>query len=137
MINLYTETNFCHEFELNFINWIENCISSKDFSFTEISYIFVDDVYLHKVNMEYLNHDTYTDIITFDYSVGKNLSADIYVSVDRIKENAEKFDVDFYNELARVMIHGILHLMKYDDHTEEEKFQMRKLENECLSHLKY
>ena len=137
MINLYTETNFCHEFELEFINWIENCIKNKDFTFDEINYIFVDDIYLHKMNMEYLQHDTYTDIITFDYSVGKNLSADIYISVDRIKENSEKYETDFYNELARVMIHGILHLMKYNDHTDEEKKQMRALENNCLKELKY
>ncbi len=137
MINLYTETNFCHEFELQFINWIVNCIKNKDFTFDEINYIFVDDIYLHKMNMEYLKHDTFTDIITFDYSVGKNLSADIYISVDRIKENSEKFNTDFYNELARVMIHGILHLMKHNDHTDEEKKHMRILENECLKELKY
>jgi len=137
MINLYTETNFCHDFELEFSNWIENCIQVKGFSFDEINYIFVDDIYLHKMNMEYLQHDTYTDIITFDYSVGKKISGDIYISVDRIKENSEKFATDFYNELARVMIHGVLHLMKYNDHTDEEKRQMRKLEDSCLSHLKY
>ncbi len=137
MINLYTETNFCHDFELHFINWIENCIKNKVFIFDEINYIFVDDIYLHKMNMEYLQHDTYTDIITFDYSVGKNLSADIYISVDRIKENSEKYQTDFYNELARVMIHGVLHLMKYNDHTDEEKIKMRALEDGCLKELKY
>ncbi len=137
MINLYTETNFCHEFELQFINWIEKCIKNMNFNFDEINYIFVDDIYLHKMNMEYLQHDTYTDIITFDYSVGKKLSADIYISVDRIKENSEKFQTDFYNELARVMIHGVLHLMKYNDHTDEEKKQMRSLEDACLKELNF
>ena len=137
MINLYTETNFCHDFELQFINWIENCIKNKYFTFDEINYIFVDDIYLHKMNMEYLHHDTYTDIITFDYSVGNKLSADIYISIDRIKENSEKFNTDFYNELARVMIHGVLHLMKYNDHTDKEKKQMRSLEDTCLKELKY
>ena len=137
MINLYTETNFCHDFEREFVEWIENSIKNKAFTFDEINYIFVDDIYLHKMNMEYLQHDTYTDIITFDYSVGKNLSADIYISVDRIKENSEKYQTDFYNELARVMIHGVLHLMKYNDHTDEEKKQMRALEDECLLNLKY
>ncbi len=135
MINLYTETNFCHDFELEFINWIEKCINEKQFQLDEINYIFVADIYLHKMNMTYLQHDTYTDIITFDYSVGKKLSADIYISVDRIKENSEKYETDFYNELARVMIHGILHLMKYNDHTVEEKKQMRSLEDNCLSKL--
>jgi len=137
MINLYTETNFCHEFEREFIEWIENCIQKKDFILDEINYIFVDDVYLHKMNMEYLQHDTYTDIITFDYSVGKTLSADIYISVDRIRENAEKFGTDFYNELARVMIHGVLHLMKYKDKTEDEQKEMRAQEDTCLSQLNY
>ena len=137
MINLYTETNFCHKYKKEFIEWIEKCIKEKGFQFDEINYIFVDDVYLHKMNMEYLQHDTYTDIITFDYSVGKNLSADIYISVDRIKENAEKYQTDFYNELARVMIHGILHLMKYQDKTPEQKAQMRLQEDTCLKQLQY
>jgi len=135
MINLYTETNFCHEFERKFIEWIENCISSKNFITGEINYIFVDDIYLHKMNMEYLKHDTYTDVITFDYSVGNNLAADIYISVDRIKENSETYQIDFYNELARVMIHGVLHLMKYDDKTELERAEMRKQEDACLQKL--
>ncbi len=137
MINLYTETNFCHDFEKEFINWIQNCIQKKDFILDEINYIFVDDIYLHKMNMEYLQHDTLTDIITFDYSVGKSLSADIYISVDRIKENADKFDTDFYNELARVMIHGVLHLIKYKDKTDNEKKEMRHQEDLCLSKLNY
>lgn len=137
MINLYTETNFCHKYEREFIEWLENCIQHKDYSLDVINYIFVDDVYLHKMNMEYLQHDTYTDIITFDYSLGKNLSADIYISIDRINENSVKFNTDFYNELGRVMIHGILHLMKYNDHTDAEKQIMRAQENECLTKLNY
>jgi len=137
MINLYTETNFCHEYELAYIKWIEKCIETKEFTFSELNYIFVDDVYLHKMNMEYLQHDTYTDIITFDYSVGKDLSSDIYISIDRIRDNSEKFKTDFYNELARVMIHGILHLMKFNDHSDDEKIQMRGLEDECLTKLEY
>jgi len=119
------------------MEWLEKCISDKNFILDEINYIFVDDIYLHKMNMAYLQHDTYTDIITFDYSIGKKLSADIYISVDRIQENSEKFDTDFYNELARVMIHGILHLMKFNDHTDEEKKEMRKQENLCLDKLTY
>ncbi len=137
MINLYTETNFCHKYEKEFINWLQNCINSRNFKEDEINYIFVDDVYLHKMNMDYLQHDTYTDIITFDYSVGKTLSADIYISVDRIRENSEIYKTEFYTELARVMIHGILHLMKYKDKTENEKKQMRKQEDICLSQLKF
>jgi len=137
MINFYTETNFCHEHEKEYLSWIEKCIKDKDFTFSELNYIFVDDVYLHKMNMEYLDHDTYTDIITFDYSVGKELSSDMYISVDRIRENSEKFNTDFYNELARVMIHGVLHLMKFNDKTEEEIKEMRSQEQQCLDKLKY
>ena len=137
MINFYTETNFCHKHERVFMEWLQNCITNKNFILDEINYIFVDDIYLHKMNMEYLKHDTFTDIITFDYSVDNNLSSDIYISVDRIQENSEKFQTDFYNELARVMIHGILHLMKYNDHTDEEKVEMRKQEDLCLEKLVY
>jgi len=136
MINFYTETNFCHEQENEFIQWINACILDKNFTFSELNYIFVDDVYLHKMNMEYLDHDTYTDIITFDYSVGSELSADMYISVDRIKENSEKFNTVFYNELARVMIHGILHLMKFNDKTDAEIKEMRNQETICLTKLK-
>jgi len=137
MINFYTETNFCHKYERNFMEWLQNCVLEKKFILDEINYIFVDDIYLHKMNMEYLQHDTFTDVITFDYSVGKKLSADIYISVDRIQENSEKYITDFYNELARVMIHGILHLMKYDDHTKDEKIEMRNQEDVCLKKLIY
>ncbi len=137
MINFYTETNFCHDYEKEYLNWIEKCILDKEFTFTELNYIFVDDVYLHKMNMEYLDHDTYTDIITFDYSVGKELSSDMYISVDRIRDNSEKFKTEFYNELARVMIHGVLHLMKFNDKTEEEIKEMRSQEQQCLDKLKY
>jgi len=137
MINFYTETNFCIEHENELRNWIEHCLQSKNFSMDEINYIFVDDIYLHKMNKKFLNHDTFTDIITFDYSDENLLSADIYISIDRVKENAEKFKVEFYNELSRVLIHGILHLMGFKDKTEEEKMEMRKQENLCLKNLKF
>ena len=135
MINFYTETNFCLEHENEFLQWIETCIKSHGFDLGEINYIFVDDIYLHKMNRKFLDHDTFTDIITFDYTTGKLLSADIYISIDRIKENAEKYEVDFYNELSRVMIHGVLHLMGFKDKTEVEKKLMREQENKCLEKL--
>ncbi len=135
MINFYTETNFCLEYENEFRAWIANCISFNDFELGEINYIFVDDIYLHKMNKKFLDHDTYTDIITFDYTVGNNLSADIYISMDRVKENAEKYVVDFYNELSRVMIHGILHLIGFKDKTKEQKAEMRKQEDKCLNKI--
>jgi len=137
MINFYTETNFCLEHENEYLSWIETCILSHNFELGEINYIFVDDIYLHKMNKKFLDHDTYTDIITFDYTVENVLSADIYISLDRIKENAEKFNVSFYNELSRVMIHGVLHLMGFKDKTLEEKAQMRNEEDKCLNKIDF
>ncbi len=137
MINFYTETNFCLDHENEYLSWIELCIKKNKFQLGEINYIFVDDVYLHKMNTKFLNHDTLTDIITFDYSIDKLLSADIYISIDRIKENADKFNVDFYNELSRVMIHGVLHLMGLKDKTESDKLEMRKAEDLCLADLSF
>jgi rRNA maturation RNase YbeY len=137
MINLYTETNFCHKYERNFREWIEKCIKNKNFSYEEINFIFVDEVYLHKMNIEYLQHDTDTDVITFDYTENKILSGDIYISIDRVKENAQNFNTEFYDELARVMIHGILHLMRFNDKTQEEQQEMRLQEDSCLKDLFY
>jgi rRNA maturation RNase YbeY len=135
MINYYTETNFCLEHENEFLQWIETCVLSHNFLLGEINYIFVDDVYLHKMNKQFLDHDTLTDIITFDYTENNLLSADIYISIDRVKENAELFKVPFYNELSRVMIHGVLHLMGLKDKTDQEKETMRKNEDECLKKI--
>ena len=97
--------------------------------------IFCDDTYLHKLNVEFLKHDTYTDIITFDYSVGNELIGDVYISVERVKENAGTFDVTFENELKRVLIHGILHLCGYKDKTAQEADEMRAKENKYLKLL--
>ncbi len=137
MINFYTETNFCIEHENEYFSWISTCIENKKFVLGEINYIFVDDIYLHKMNKKFLEHDTLTDIITFDYTIDKILSADIYISIDRIKENAEKYKVEFYNELSRVIIHGILHLIGFKDKTENQKLEMRKQEDLCLKKLKF
>lgn len=98
-----------------------------------LNYIFCDDEYLHRINVEFLNHDTYTDIITFDYCVGDELISDVYVSVERVKENAENFSPSFEEELHRVLIHGLLHLCGYKDKTEEESGIMRTKENYYLS----
>ena len=110
----------------------KSVIEEKDFELGEINYIFCNDEYLHKINVEFLQHDTYTDIISFDYTLGKNISGDIYVSIERVKENAQKFNVTFDNELHRVIIHGILHYLGYKDKTEEQKKEMRNKENQCL-----
>lgn len=112
--------------------WIKNIAGLEKKEVGEISYIFCTDEELLKINIEHLQHHTYTDIITFDYTEEKKISADIFVSIDRVKENAEKFNTDFENELHRVMIHGVLHLCGYKDKTKEQSEIMRKKENRAL-----
>ena len=131
-INFYSENEFILEDEANYVSWIENVIASEDKSLEEISYIFCDDEYLLKINIEYLDHDTYTDIISFDYSVGKILQGDIYISTERVRENSESFNVKFEDELRRVLIHGVLHLSGYKDKTEEDAALMRSKEEEKM-----
>ena len=101
----------------------------------DITFVFCDDNYLLKINKEFLDHDTYTDIITFDYSVGNEIISEIYVSIDRVEENAKKYKQTFENEIHRVMIHGVLHLCGYNDKLAEEKQIMRDKENHYLSLL--
>jgi len=135
MIAFNYETSFELTNEKETSNWIENCIEKEGFELGEINYIFCDDAYLHKINVEFLQHDTLTDIISFDYTLGKLVGGDIFISIDRIKENANQFNVPFNNELHRVIIHGVLHYMKYKDKTDTEKETMRSKENECLENL--
>lgn len=136
MILFNYETEFELSNEKSTSDWILKCIEHETFELGELNYIFCDDEYLHKINVEFLNHDTLTDIISFDYSIGKLVSGDIFISVERVKENANNFNVSFQNELHRVIIHGVLHYMKYKDKTIEEKTLMRNKENECLELLK-
>ena len=98
----------------------------------EINFIFCNDDYLQKINEKHLQHTDLTDVITFDYSQRKKLIGDIYISIERVKENASKFDTTFKSEIARVMIHGILHLIGYDDKSKTEKKRMREMENKFL-----
>jgi len=135
VIEFNYETNFTLNNEEQLINWVENCIVSNKFKVGEINYIFCDDVYLHKLNVEFLQHDTYTDIISFDNTMGKLISGDIFISIDRVKENSTVFTSSFEDELHRVMIHGVLHYMGYKDKTTEEKEMMRAKEDQCLSTL--
>ena len=133
MINFYNETVF----ELNNLilihNWISDTIKEESFKEGEISYIFCDDDYLLEKNIKYLKHSTLTDIISFDYTMGKLISGDIFISIDRIKDNAKDFKVSFSDELHRVIIHGILHFCGYKDKTQEEKKLMRSKEDYYLS----
>ena len=98
-----------------------------------INYVFCDDAYLNNINVKYLQHDTFTDVISFDYAVGKIINGDIFISVERVKENALKYNVTFVNEILRVMIHGVLHYLGYKDKTEEQTLFMRVKEDECIS----
>ncbi|MDY7394682.1 rRNA maturation RNase YbeY [Aureibaculum sp. 2210JD6-5] len=131
------EYNYQKEFEFGdknaVSNWISDTIAAESHKEDAINYIFCDDSYLLELNVKHLKHNTLTDIITFNYNLGKVISADIFISIDRIIENANKFEVTFNDELHRVMIHGILHLCGYKDNTEDEKALMRKKEDYYLS----
>lgn len=116
-------------------NWVLACIEKDGFTLGEVNYIFCDDAYLLNLNETFLKHDTLTDIISFDNTMGRLISGDIFISVERVRENATIYEVSFEEELHRVMIHGILHYMGYKDKTDDEKSGMRSKENECLSLL--
>lgn len=135
MINFNYETDFALSNEDALSKWIVDCIKNEGYSLEEINYIFCDDEYLHKLNVEFLNHDTLTDIISFDYSVGKIIQGDIFISVERVEENAIDFKVSFIEELHRVIIHGVLHYCGYKDKTPEDSYLMREKENLYLKRL--
>lgn len=132
MIQYNYEIDFLLENENVISDWIKTVIRNAEKKVGEINYIFCDDEYLHKINVEFLQHDNLTDIISFDYTMGNIINGDLYISIDRVKENSVIFDVKFIEELNRVMIHGILHYLGWQDKTEQEKSMMRKKENECL-----
>jgi len=113
--------------------WISKTIINENYKEGDINYIFCDDDYLLKKNIKYLKNNTLTDIISFDYTIGKIISGDIFISVERVKENAKIFNTKFLDELHRVMIHGILHYCGYNDKTNEEKVLMRAKEDYYLS----
>ena len=133
MIIFNYESDFQLFNENKYREWISKIISSESFVEGDISYIFCDDEYLHKINVEYLNHDTLTDIISFDYTEGNTISGDIFLSVERVMDNAKEFDVDFEQELLRVMAHGILHYCGYGDKDPEEEKVMRSKEEEKIA----
>ena len=113
-------------------DWISTIITSENFVEGDISYVFCDDEFLLSLNTEFLNHDTLTDIISFDYSLGKQIHGEIYISVERVAENADKFKTEVIDELHRVMIHGILHYCGYNDKTKAEETTMREKEEMAL-----
>ncbi|MFD0761524.1 rRNA maturation RNase YbeY [Lutibacter aestuarii] len=135
MIEFNYETAFKLKDEEKIKNWISSCILHYGFTEGELNYIFCDDAYLLKLNVEFLEHDTFTDIISFDYTLGKLISGDIFISIERVKENAKIFSQTLDNELNRVIIHGVLHYIGYKDKTEGEKLLMRAEEDACLKLL--
>jgi rRNA maturation RNase YbeY len=135
MINFNYETNFPLPDESRLSNWIINVISEEGCILDEINYIFCDDVFLLKLNVEYLNHDTLTDIISFDNSIGKIIQGDIFISVERVADNAKDFNVSLQEELHRVMVHGVLHFCGYKDKSESESMLMRQKENYYIKQL--
>ena len=119
--------------EKSISSWIDISIKKLKFEAGDISVIFCSDDYLKQININYLNHDYYTDIITFDYSDKNIISGDLFISIDRVRENADINNENFNREICRVIIHGILHLCGYNDKTSKEKEKMRKLEDVFLS----
>ena len=116
-----------------FTDWVLNTIQTEGFETGEINYVFCDDAYQHKLNIEFLNHDTLTDIISFDYTQGKLISGDIFISIERVLDNAKDLGVSFEDELKRVMIHGVLHYCGYKDKSEEDALMMRSKEDEYMA----
>lgn len=133
MIEFNYETDFILDNEDNYISWITDVILSEKKKLGEVNYIFCDDAYLHEINLQYLNHDTLTDIISFDYCVGNEINGDIFISIERVQDNATDFNTFFEDELKRVMIHGILHYCGYKDKSASDEQLMRQKENEKLT----
>ncbi|SDZ81546.1 rRNA maturation RNase YbeY [Bizionia paragorgiae] len=135
MIHFNYENDFSLSNEGRLSTWLISVISAENCSISEINYIFCDDDYLHKLNVEFLEHDTLTDVIGFDYSVGKQLEGDIFISTERVADNAKDLEVSFNDELCRVMVHGLLHFCGYKDKTSEEAKEMRAKEDSYLKAL--
>lgn len=132
IINFYFENDFNLNDHDSYEEWLKKVISSEEKELEEVSYIFCDDQYLLEINQKYLNHDTYTDIISFDSCIGNILQGDIFISIERVSENSAEYGVEFQEELRRVMAHGILHFCGYKDKSEEEQSLMRQKEEEKM-----
>lgn len=133
MINFFFEET--DEFDVSGLNVeknIETVLANENRTLGEVNYIFCSDEYLLNINKQYLNHDYYTDVISFDYSEDGIISGDIFISVDTVKDNAKEYEVEFEKELARVMVHGVLHFIGYKDKTDEDAKLMRQKENQYL-----
>jgi rRNA maturation RNase YbeY len=132
MIEFYSETDFKIEDTMALNRWISEVVLHENHELGELTYVFCDDEYLHKLNLQFLNHDTLTDIISFDNSLGKQIHGEVYISIERVKENASIYGVAFLEELHRVIIHGVLHFCGYQDKSEKQQEVMTGKENEAL-----
>ena len=133
MVRYFTEDiHFVFSKKTQVRRWLCAVADSEQRKLGDVNIIFCSDPYLLEINMKYLQHDYYTDIITFDYCEGKTLSGDLFISIDSVRDNAEHFGVRFEDELDRVIVHGLLHLVGYDDHTPEDITEMRSKENYYL-----
>jgi probable rRNA maturation factor len=134
MIVFFNEDiNFKFQGKNKFKSWLKKVAEKEEFNIHNLNYIFCSDEYLHKINLEYLEHDTYTDIITFDNSEDETIiEGDIFISIERVRENSYTLNTVFEDELKRVIVHGLLHLCGYDDHTPEDKAEMRYLESNYI-----
>lgn len=135
MISFNYELDFKLPNEEEVSVWISSVISSEDFKEGDINYIFCNDEYLLNLNVEFLKHDSLTDIISFDYSVGKELHGDIFISIERVIDNAKSFEVSFEKELNRVLVHGVLHYCGYKDKSDKDAKVMREKEDHYLNEL--
>ena len=133
MINFNYESDFTLDNEQAIASWLSAVIVSENKNEGEINYIFCDDEYLHKINVEYLDHDTLTDVISFDYTMGNEISGDVFVSVERVLDNSKDYNTSFDEELKRVLVHGVLHYCGYKDKSEEDEALMRNKEEEKLA----
>ena len=133
MIQFHIEKKFNLYPKLLYKRWLRHLIESKNYRCGNINYIFCDDEYLLELNKKFLKHDTFTDIITFEENEGNTISGDIFISIDRVKENAKKYKISFENELLRVMAHGVLHLCGYKDKKSSEREEMRIQEDLAIA----
>lgn len=132
MISFNYETSFKLKNKTHYSKWLSLVIQTENKKEGDINYVFCDDDYLVGINLQYLNHNTLTDIISFDYSVGNELHGDVFISIQRVRENAIEFDVAFEEELKRVMVHGVLHYCGYKDKSAKDKKEMRLKEDEKI-----
>lgn len=135
MISFHSEVPFEIADANSTASWLSAVISKEDYNEGEISIVFCDDEFLHKLNVEFLDHDTLTDVISFDYSMGKEIHGEIFISIERVQENAKEFDQPFETELSRVMVHGVLHYCGYKDKSASDESLMRIKEEFYLKQL--